>query len=620
MDLAAFIHEPKGALSYAYDSETLHIRIKTKKDDIQSVTLLAIDPFNWKPVAKDSHVYDFAIDTMQHVEMKKEYVTRYHDCWFAELPGFNWRRIKYGFVLNDGHECCFAGCQQFVPLPEDWTPPKDHTNYFYYPYILEEDLYEAPTWVKDTVWYQIFPDRFNRGSAEEDAKDREDLLEWGSDELDGVHKKFGGNLQGVIEKLDYIRDLGCDGIYFTPIFDSPSSHKYDTKDYFKIDPHFGDNDKLGLLVEEAHKRGIRVMLDAVFNHCGYEHPFWQDVLKHGSSSPYFDYFYILDADKPVVPDTALAAREGYYFGEHLNYRTFAYTEQMPKWNTANPAAREYLISAAVYWTEHYNIDGWRLDVANEVSHDFWREFRKRIKAIRKDIYILGENWLYSNPWLQGDQFDAVMNYEFTGPVTRYFGTNLPEQEQYTAEDFVNAINQLLVSYPKHVARNMFNLLDSHDTARILHFCGDDPELVKLPYVFLLTYGGSPSIYYGGEVGLGGDEHHNRQCMPWKPEQQNLALYQTIRRLIGLRKENPLFKAIDIEWLSAGGATNTLIYKKESSSGTLYVLIHNSSEPADIGLPSELQGRKMRDLYNDQPVETAAEIRMESHSFRLLAAE
>lgn len=615
MDLASFIHEPKGPLSYAYDLDTLHIRIKTKKADIRSVTLLAIDPFNWKPVAKDSPFYEFAVDMMQHVEMKKEYVTRYHDCWFAELSGFDWRRIKYAFVLDDGRELCFAGCQHFVPLQPGWTPPKDHTNYFNYPAILEEDLYKAPSWVKDTVWYQIFPDRFNRGSAAEAA---EDILEWGSDELDGNDKKFGGNLQGVIEKLDYIRELGCNGIYFTPIFASPSSHKYDTKDYFRIDPHFGDNAKLGVLVEEAHKRGIRVMLDAVFNHCGYEHPFWQDVMKNGSRSPYYDYFYILDDDKPVAPDTAQAAREGYYFGEHLNYRTFAYAEQMPKWNTGNPAAREYLLSVAVYWAEQYNIDGWRLDVANEVSHDFWREFRKAIKGIRKDIYILGENWLYSNPWLQGDQFDAVMNYEFTWPVTRYFGTNFPEQERYSAEDFVYAINQLLVSYPKHVARNMFNLLESHDTARILSFCGDDLELVKLAYVFLLTCGGSPGIYYGGEVGLSGDEHHNRQCMPWKPEQQNLALYHTIRRLIGLRKEQPLFKVIDIEWLSVGGATDTLIYKKASRTGTLFVLIHNSSKPATVRLPSEMQGRSLRDLFNDQVVETAAEIRMASYSFRLLA--
>lgn len=615
MDLASFYHEPKGPFSYAYDTETLHIRIKTKKDDLKSVIVLAMDPFNWKPVSKDSHVYEFAVDQMQRVEMKKEYVTRYHDCWFAELTGFNWRRIKYAFVLDDGIECCFAGCQRFTTLERDWAPPKDYTNYYNYPYILEEDLYAAPEWVPDTVWYQIFPDRFNRSAT---AAPSEEILEWGSDQLDGNGKKFGGNLQGISEKLDYIRDLGCTGIYFTPLFDSPSSHKYDTRDYFRIDPSFGDNETFGRMVEEAHKRGIRVMLDAVFNHCGYEHPFWQDVLQHGRRSPYYDYFYILDGDKEIVPDTELAVREGYYFGEHLNYRTFAYTEMMPKWNTGNPAAREYLISAAVYWTERYNIDGWRLDVANEVSHDFWREFRKRIKAIRSDIYILGENWLYSNPWLQGDQFDAVMNYEFTWPVTRFFGTNLPAEEQYTLQDFKYAINQLLVSYPKHVARSMFNPLDSHDTARILHFCGDNTELVKLTYVFLLTYGGSPSIYYGGEVGLSGDEHHNRQCMPWNPEQQNHDLYDTVRRLIALRRQNPLFKEIDLEWLSAGESEETVVYKKSAGGAALYVLLHNSADAAVVKLPDQLQKRSLRDLYNGLELATASEIRMEPYSFLLLA--
>ncbi|WP_042202248.1 glycoside hydrolase family 13 protein [Paenibacillus camerounensis] len=615
MDLACFIHEPKSPLSYAFDAETLHIRVKTKKDDLKSVTVLAMDPFNWKPVSRDSHVYEFAVDMMQRVEMKKEYVTRYHDCWFAELTGFNWRRIKYGFVLDDGEATCFAGCQRVTPLVREWAPPKDYTNYYNYPYILEEDLYEAPEWVKETVWYQIFPDRFNRSSSSAPS-DR--ILEWGSDQLDGNGKIFGGNLQGVTEKLDYIQGLGCTGIYFTPIFDSPSSHKYDTKDYFNIDPVFGDNEILGKLVEEAHKRGIRVMLDAVFNHCGYEHPFWQDVLKQGRNSPYYDYFYILDGDKEIIPDTELAAREGYYFGEHLNYRTFAYTEMMPKWNTGNPEAREYLISAAIYWTERYNIDGWRLDVANEVSHDFWRVFRTKLKSIRSDIYILGENWLYSNPWLQGDQFDAVMNYEFTWPVTRFFGTRMPQEEQYSAEDFRYAINQLLVSYPKHVALNMFNLLDSHDTARILHLCGDNPELVKLTYVFLLTYGGSPSIYYGGEVGVGGDEHHNRQCMPWNPEEQNQNLYETVRRLISLRREHPQFKEIDLEWLSAAGHEETLIYKKASAGKALYVLLHNAAVTEAVALPEQLRNRKLIDLYNNQELETGKEITLLPYSFLLLA--
>lgn len=610
MELSSVIHEPKSALCYTYDASTLHLRIKTKKEDIKAVTLIAADPFNWKPSSENPQVWEFALETMQHIEMKKEGVTALHDCWFAELTGMVWGRVKYGFVLDDGTQKCFAGCHDFTLLPDDWTPPADHTNYFNYPYMLEEDVYKAPEWVQETVWYQIFPDRFNRGGEEEGN----DVLPWGSDDRDGYDTKFGGNLQGITEKLDYIRDLGCGGIYFTPIFESPSSHKYDTKDYFKIDPAFGDNERFGELVREAHNRGIKVMLDAVFNHCGYEHPFWQDVVKNGKASRYFDYFYIMDPEKPVASDPSCPGP--HYLGKNLNYRTFGFAENMPKWNTAHPEVREYLIGAAEYWTKEFGVDGWRLDVSNEVSHDFWREFRKRMKAINPDLYILGENWLNSNPWLLGDQFDAVMNYEFTSPVTRFFGTNHKNQEPYSAREFVQAVGQLLVSYPKNVTQNLFNLLDSHDTARILTICGDDPERAKLAYVFQLVYPGSPSIYYGGEIALGGDEQHNRQCMPWEEEKQNLELRGLIQTLIRLRKEHPAFRAPDIEWLEVDESTNTLIFKKESGGETLYVLLHNSGNPAEISLPAEIAERPLVDLVSGEKAARAQTVYLEPFAFRL----
>ena len=221
----------------------------------------------------------------------------------------------------------------------------------------------------------------------------------------------------------------------TPIFESPSSHKYDTTDYFKVDPEFGDNEILGRLVEEAHKEVFRVMLDAVFNHCGFQHPFWQDVLRKGKKSEYYDCFYILDESMPVFDGEIVDGLPQEVPRERLKYRTFAYTPTMPKWNTGNPKVRKYLMDAACYWVEKYHIDGWRLDVSNEVSHDFWREFRKRIKAINPDVYILGENWDNSLPWLQGDQFDAVMNYEFAMPVWNYFKKRKREASHILQKNF-----------------------------------------------------------------------------------------------------------------------------------------------------------------------------------------
>ncbi len=608
MELASVIHEPKGPLCYAVDARTLHIRLKTRKGDVSGVTLLAADPFNWRP-SPETGIYEYATETMQRVEMKKEYVTRLHDCWFAEVTDIPWGRVKYGFVLHDGETSCFAGCHDFTPMGENGEPPADHSNYYMYPYILEEDLYKAPAWVKDTVWYQIFPDRFSRGGREDEAG----LPEWGSEDADSYDRIYGGNLEGIVTRLDYIKELGASGIYFTPLFVSPSAHKYDTKDYFQIDPLFGTNEIFGTLVKEAHKRGIRVMLDAVFNHCGYEHPFWQDVLKNGRDSKYYDYFYIVDPERPIAPES----QEGKFYGEHLNYRTFGFTEFMPKWNTANPEAREYLLSVAEFWVKEYGIDGWRLDVANEVSHEFWREFRKRVKVLNPDIYILGENWLNSNPWLLGDQFDAVMNYEFTTPAVRFFGTNLRNQEPYAPTEFMHAINELLIAYPKPVASSLFNLLDSHDTARILTLCGDNPDIAALAYVFQLTYAGSPSIYYGGEIGLGGDERHNRRCMPWKPEQQNRKLYETVRRLIALRQEHPSFREVDIEWLQADDDKRTLIYRKNAPSETLYVLIHHSAEPQSADVPEDWKGRSLTDLMTGETVDGDAPLKLGPYGFRLL---
>ncbi|WP_438433958.1 glycoside hydrolase family 13 protein [Gorillibacterium sp. sgz500922] len=621
MDLSSFVHETKSAYSYAFNEDTLHLRVKTRKNDIHRMTLLAVDPFNWRPSAANPQVYEFAVDSGTCLPMKKEYTTQYHDCWFAEVTGFSWRRFKYAFLLEDGRETVFAGCHEFVPLSGGFSAEtlgsgdlpaalRDYTNYYNYPFIADEDLFRAPDWVKDTVWYQIFPDRFRRGKEEADSE----FPAWGSEARDGADLKFGGNLAGIIEKLDYIREFGATGIYFTPLFDSPSSHKYDIRDYLRIDPAFGDNDQFRRLVQEAHRRGIRVMLDAVFNHCGSEHPFWQDVLKNGKASPYFSYFHILDPEQPVWREPEEG--ELNYFGEHLNFWTFAYTERMPKWNTGNPAVRDYLIGAAEYWIREYDIDGWRLDVANEVSHDFWREFRKRVKALKPELFLLGENWYNSLPWLGGDQFDSVMNYEFTSPATRYFGVGRPGLEAYGASEFVCAVNQLLVSFPKNVTPNLFTLLDSHDTARILHLCGDDVRRVKQAYLFQLTFAGTPSIYYGGEIGLGGDEQHNRQCMPWESERQDRKLFAFLQRLIRLRSEYSAFRAVDLEWLAVDDASNAVLYRKQDEAGALYVALHPADAEAALALDGELAGAQVLDLESGDTVKLGSTLRLEPFGFRL----
>ena len=504
------------------------------------------------------------------------------------------------------------GSHDRIPYTDDESSIYNLFNYFNYPYINEEDIYTAPDWVSDTIWYQIFPERFCNGSP----NDGRDLLPWGSDEMDGADKKFGGNLQGIIDKLDYIESAGFNGIYLTPIFESPSSHKYDTTDYFKIDPEFGDNETFGILVEEAHKRGIKVMLDAVFNHCGFYHPFWQDVLKYGKESKYFDCFYVLDPGKPLVQGEIEDGVPAQVYRDSLNYRTFAYTQAMPKWNTSNPIVREHLFDAACYWIENYHIDGWRLDVSNEVSHEFWRELRKKVKAAKSDIYILGENWDNSYPWLEGDQFDAVMNYEFAIPVWDYFRPAERMKPGYDVKEFRYAIGKLLTDYPKHVTRNLFNLLDSHDTERILNVAGGNEALAKLAYIFLFTYPGSPCVFYGGEIGMGGGEHSNRQCMIWEEEQQNTDMFSLIKRLSALRKQHESFRDVSFEWIDRESKADVVFYRKSSTNEMLYVILNKADVETNVLLPEDLKNSKVRECLSGDMIALESEICLDPFGYRL----
>ena len=205
------------------------------------------------------------------------------------------------------------------------------------------------------------------------------------------------------------------------------------------------------------------MLDAVFNHCAFRHPFFIDVIKKGNKSKYYDCFHIIDHSKPVVhfpinEDFTIdrtKIRDIFKNHDSLNYRTFAFTPFMPKLNTNNPIMKEHLLKAARFWIDEYDIDGWRLDVSNEVGHQFWRDFRSTVKSAKIDTYIVGENWDNSNPWLQGDQYDGVMNYEILFPIWNYFGRNI-DGPNYTSTEFKYKINKVLVDYPKNVLRSLYN--------------------------------------------------------------------------------------------------------------------------------------------------------------------
>ena len=555
----AIYHRPKNNFAYAYDEETLHIRLQTKKMDVDSVILIYGDPYEWQDEKWMT----------KSLKMEKTGSTEIYDYWFAAVsPAF--RRLRYGFYCENKTESIYYTERGFFE-----QLPSDIGNYFAFPYLNKIDVFTAPGWVKDTVWYQIFPERFANADS---SINPEGTLPWGS--ADPTPSNFfGGDFQGVIDHLDYLVDLGINGIYFTPIFKAYSNHKYDTIDYMEIDPQFGDKETFRQLVQECHKRGIRVMLDAVFNHSGFYYGPFQDLLANQEKSAYKDWFHVWDF--PIVTEPK------------PNYDTFAFVETMPKLNTEHPEVKKYLLDVARYWIEEFDIDGWRLDVANEVDHAFWREFRQVVKNAKSDAYILGEIWHDSMPWLQGDQFDAVMNYPFTNGAIEYFA-----KDEMEAEDFAHSISEVIHMYPDHVNEVAFNLLDSHDTARILTLADGSLEKVKLLYLFQLSFIGTPCLYYGDEIGMAGDGDPGcRACMIWDENKQNRQLFDYVKQLIRLRKSEPIFgNGGNFKFIHADNEKDYIIYEKYNEEQQMIFIINNSDVEITVPSVEELMDKNVSEYF------------------------
>lgn len=556
----AIYHRPKNEFAYAYDERTLHIKLRTKRNDIQTTNLLYGDPYEWEDGKW----------LTKKLEMKKVGSDSLFDYWFVSVqPEF--RRMRYGFELTDTqNERLIYGEKGFFE-----EAPTDTAYYFCFPFLNSVDVFRAPKWVKDTVWYQIFPERFANGNKNNDPKD---CLPWGSTEPQ-YNNFFGGDLEGVTQNLDYLVDLGINGIYFTPIFKAATNHKYDTIDYFEIDPQFGDKKAFKELVEEAHKRGIRIMLDAVFNHSGNYFPQFQDVLKNGEESKYKDWFHIREF--PIVTEP------------RPNFDTFGFTPMMPKLNTENPEVKEYLLEVGRYWVREFDIDGWRLDVANEVDHQFWRDFRKAVRSVKDDVYILGEIWHDSMPWLGGDQFDAVMNYPFTHNTLDFFA-----KDKIKAVEFTESIQQVLNSYSQNINEVAFNLLGSHDTPRILDIADFHKEKVLQMMAYQLSFVGTPCIYYGDEIGLtGGYDPGCRKCMEWDPDKQDTEFRNQIKQLIGLRKSYPLLaNEGELKFIDANDKSNHFIFTKENEEQLLVCVMNHSEEVLNVELP--INYSKLKHTYKD----------------------
>ena len=565
MDFSSIFHEAKSAFAYAADDETIHLRLKAKKGLLSRVQVIAGDPFHYH---QNGWVIDFEEDLILEAS------TTQHDIYFGAFkPPF--KRMKYAFILEDRY---LFGTSEIIDLKKTPDLKTNLFNYFNFPYILKADRFIAPTWASEQIWYSIFPSRFHRhASAPRDKA----LKAWTDiDDLSNQFK-YGGTIQGITEKLDYLNDVGFTAIYLTPIFKAYSQHKYDTIDYKEIDPEFGTFEDFKTLVEKAHEKGIKIVLDLVYNHIGAFHPWFQDVLKKGPSSSYFDYFFIKDKDKPLLPfsldelkDLPYAVIKEKITPETLNYETFGFTPFMPKVNTDHPEVSDYFIEVSKFWLEETKVDGFRLDVSNEVSHRFWREFRTALKAMNPDLLIIGENWDISNPWLRGDQYDSVMNYGLLFPLWQTFG-HVKNMPKLSAVSFVERINQLVTSYPKPVLKAMYNLVDSHDTARLLTLTDGHVKKFFQAYLFMFAFPGSPSVFYGDEIGVEGEhDPKNRRPMPWHA--MNVEILNTFKTIIQLRKDVKALRSVE---LSLSADEDIIVLNKENQ----VLLLLNTGAPRTINL-------------------------------------
>lgn len=410
----------------------------------------------------------------------------------------------------------------------------------------------TPDWLADAVFYQIFPERFANGDPQNDPSG---VVPWGSEPT--RDNFMGGDLQGVIDHLDHIAGLGVNALYLTPIFEARTNHRYDATDYFAIDHRLGDPGTFDRLIEEAHARGLRVVLDGVFNHCGSEHPFFQDVVSHKEESEYVDWFSIQEF--PIVSGPDLLP----------NYLTCSGCWYLPKWNVFNPAVRAHHLAVAKYWLDR-GIDGWRLDVPYFVNKAFWREFRQVVKQRGRDSCLIAEEWRSPREWLRGDTADSTMNY-----ALRDIMLGFTADRSLTAEETAKRLTELQAQIPRGYHLAMLNLLGSHDTERVLTRHGGDVAAEKCAYALMYALQGAPMIYYGDEVGLrGANDPGCRGAMPWSEEQWNNGVLDLVRELGRLRKTVPALRRGEqnVRALDA----DTLLVMRDLPDDRAMVVVHRGT--------------------------------------------
>ena len=617
-----------GTEGYVYppepkESELMTFRFRTAKDDVDRVGLVT---------SADTYV------------MEKECTQGEFDYYTFETR-LGEEPFRYCFEVQSGTEKYYYGrCGISREILE------------YYNFVVVPG-FSTPDWAKGAVMYQIFTDRFYNGDKSNDVETNEyyyigdysqRVTNWDKYPANmGVREFYGGDLQGVMDKLDYLQDLGIEVVYFNPLFVSPSNHKYDIQDYDYIDPHYGkivddggevlpngvtDNSQAtkykkrttGLknleasnelfikLVEELHRRGMKVILDGVFNHCG-------------SFNKWMDRERIYEGEEDYEPGAYVSADSPYrsyfrFFKEgpenwpyNANYDGWWGHDTLPKLNYEDSVKLEnYILYIGRKWVSPpYNVDGWRLDVAadlgrsNEYNHEFWQKFRRAVKDANPNALILAEHYGDPSDWLKGDEWDTVMNYDaFMEPVT-WFLTGMEKHSDEAREELLGNIDNFIGSMAHHMSNMLtpslqvaMNELSNHDHSRFLtrtnHMVGRvehlGPEaaneyvnkaVMREAVVMQMTWVGAPTVYYGDEAGVCGfTDPDNRRTYPWGHEDQELIAFH--KEAIRIHKEHPALKTGSLKIL--GGEENILSYARFKGHDRIIVVINNRSERAEVKVP------------------------------------
>lgn len=542
MEYSAILHDMDKRFCYAIDKGLFVIRIQVKKDDIKEIILHYVDKY----------ISIELKDTRKTVPMKKIASSQFHDYYEAQIR-MDMICLRYFFEFTDMHgEKAYYGNYEFskeciTNIDRMFDCPQN---------LREEEMFEVPEWAANKVVYQIFPSRY----AASQPVDKELWYKAPITFTDNLH----GDLRGIIDHLDYILDLGIDVIYMTPIFKSDSSHKYDTIDYYQIDPSFGTAEDLRELVQKAHQYGMKVVLDAVFNHTGRDFFAFKDILENKEKSKYLDWYFIDKFPLDTEP------------GQAPNFKCFGYYGGMPKLNLKNPEVEKYVTDVACYWLKECDIDGWRMDVGDEISHYFWKHFRRAVKAVKKDALIIGEIWHYAGDFLEGDEWDTVMNYPFYLNLI-----DLLADEKIGVSRFIQNLGYMKGRLNKKCYPLMWNLIDSHDTARFLHLC-NNKQKQHLAAAFQLLMPGMPMIYYGDELAMpGANDPDCRRGMYWDEEYRDNEMLEWYKRLIQVRRTHACIVEGELAETITRDEDGTIVLIRKNTEETIALIFNCSNDTKEF---------------------------------------